>query len=72
MQLATHLSCSDRTVRNHQSLIGMPTSQTGLKIIAPSRLVTDLRLIIKTYTQKFLFKKEVLGEASTEVHLAYR
>ena len=66
MELATHLTCSDRTVRNYlKSLIGMPTSQTGWKIIAKQghgyRFVIDN----KDVYQKFL-QKEVLGEASTE------
>lgn len=66
MELATHLTCSDRTVRNYlKSLVGMPTSQTGWKIIAKQghgyRFVIDN----KDVYQKFL-QKEVLGEASTE------
>lgn len=65
-ELAAHLSCSDRTVRNYlKSLVGMPTSQTGWKIIAKQghgyRFVIDNKGVY----QKFL-QKEVLGEASTE------
>lgn len=66
MELATHLTCSDRTVRNYlKSLVGMPTSQTGWKIIAKQG--HGYRFIIdnKDIYQKFL-QKEVLGEASTE------
>lgn len=66
MELATHLTCSDRTVRNYlKSLVGMPTSQTGWKIIAKQG--HGYRFIIdnKDVYQKFL-QKEVLGEASTE------
>lgn len=58
MELATHLTCSDRTVRNYlKSLIGMPTSQTGWKIIAKQghgyRFVIDN----KDYTKNFFKKK---------------
>lgn len=59
MELATHLTCSDRTVRNYlKSLIGMPTSQTGWKIIAKQghgyRFVIDNK---ETYTKNFFKKK---------------
>ena len=58
MELATHLTCSDRTVRNYlKSLIGMPTSQTGWKIIAKQGMAIDSLLIIKTYTKNFFKKK---------------
>lgn len=66
MELATHLSCSDRTVRNYlKNLIVMPSDETGWEIIAKQGYGYQLVIVNKELYQDFL-QKEVLLEASPE------